>query len=114
MQSRFGTLATRKKFVQFQDILKTFDSTKETPTDLYRKLQVLFGEENSDLMEEFLLFLTPGQAAEVGRFMDHFIVNKMVKFLDLLKVCIIFTNMRFLIFIVNYLTPASPMEFFEM
>ncbi|GBP68607.1 GON-4-like protein [Eumeta japonica] len=73
------------KFVQFQNLLKTFDPKNETPVNLYRKIEVLFGEEHRDLIEDFLLFLTPSQAQEIGRFMDHFEMNKLVNFIDILK-----------------------------
>lgn len=81
--TRFGSTST--KFIQFRELLKTFDSDKETPVDLYRNIEALFGEENSDLVEEFLLFLTPSQAVEIGRFTDHLIMDRMTKFLHLLK-----------------------------
>ncbi|VVC92780.1 unnamed protein product [Leptidea sinapis] len=74
------------KFVQFREMLKTFDPHTESPVDLYRKVEELFGAEHKDVVEEFLLFLKPGQAAEVGRFMDHFMLNQMTSFIDLLQV----------------------------
>lgn len=74
------------KFVQFQNILKSFDPTKETPVDLYKKLEKVLGEEHKDILEEFLLFLKPGQAAEIGRFMDHFMLVQMTGFIELLQV----------------------------
>lgn len=83
--SRFRS-SNNDVFVAFQDLLKGFDPSKQTPIDLYRNIEKLFGEENNDLIEEFLLFLTPGQAAEVGKFMDHLMMNKMTQFLHLLKV----------------------------
>ncbi|CAG4947800.1 unnamed protein product [Colias eurytheme] len=73
------------KFAQFRDLLKSFDPGKETPVDLYRKVDLLFGEEHKDIVEEFLLFLKPGQAAEVGRFMDHFMLTQMTSFIKLLQ-----------------------------
>lgn len=74
------------KFIQFQEILKTFDPIKETPVDLYRKIEHLFGKEHKDIVEEFLLFLKPGQAAEIGRFMDHFMLVQMTRFINKLQV----------------------------
>ncbi|PZC83082.1 uncharacterized protein LOC110371282 [Helicoverpa armigera] len=87
VQSRFSsnTSVPTNKFVQFQSILKSFDPTKETPVDLYRKIENVFGEEHKDIVEEFLLFLKPGQAAEVGRFMDHFMLVQMTGFIELLQ-----------------------------
>ncbi|KAJ8717403.1 hypothetical protein PYW08_005802 [Mythimna loreyi] len=87
VQSRFSsnTSVPTNKFVQFQSILKSFDPTKETPVDLYRKIENVFGEEHKDIVEEFLLFLKPGQAAQVGRFMDHFMLVQMTGFIELLQ-----------------------------
>ncbi|KAM3956688.1 uncharacterized protein ACR2FA_009339 [Aphomia sociella] len=78
--------ATTNKFLKFQNILKTFDPSKETPVQLYRRIEELFGENHKDLLEEFLLFLRPGQAAEIGRFMDHFTLAQMTGFIELLQI----------------------------
>lgn len=80
----------KNKFVQFQNTLKTFDPNKETPVDLFRKIEQLFGEEHKDIVEDFLLFLKPGQAAEVGRFMDRFMLVRITAFIESLQVSIIF------------------------
>ncbi|KAI5642936.1 hypothetical protein NE865_04975 [Phthorimaea operculella] len=87
VQSKFSsnTSVPKNKFVQFQNILKSFDPNKETPVDLYRNIEQLFGEEHKDLVEEFLLFLEPGQAAEVGRFMDYFMMVQMTSFIEILQ-----------------------------
>lgn len=91
IQSKFTSHSTlpTNKFVQFREILKTFDPTKETPIDLYKKIEQLFGHDHKDIVEEFMLFLKPGQAAEVGRFMDHFMLGQMTGFIALLHVSII-------------------------
>lgn len=88
VQSRFASNSSvpTNKFVQFRDILKTFDPSKETPEDLYRKIELLFGNEHKDIFEEFLLFLKPGQALKVGRFMDHFMITQITRFIELLQV----------------------------
>lgn len=90
VQSRFAShpALPSNKFVQFRDILKSFDPTLETPVDLYRKIEEHFGNEHSDIVEEFLLFLKPGQTAEVGRFMDYLMLTKMTGFIQLLQVSI--------------------------
>ncbi|XP_045452467.1 uncharacterized protein LOC123661555 [Melitaea cinxia] len=87
VQSRFASNSSvpTNKFVQFRDILKTFDPSKETPEDLYRKIELLFGNEHKDIFEEFLLFLKPGQALKVGRFMDHFMITQITRFIELLQ-----------------------------
>ncbi|CAH2042607.1 unnamed protein product, partial [Iphiclides podalirius] len=87
IQLRFSTNSTvsTNKFVQFQEILKNFDPVRETPVELYKKIEHLFGEEHKDIVEEFLLFLKPGQAAQVGRFMDHFMLVQMTNFINKLQ-----------------------------
>lgn len=88
VQSRFSSHLNMpaNKFVQFQSVLKSFNPAKESPVDLYRKMEQLFGDEHRDIVEEFLLFLKPGEAAEVGRFMDHFALVHMTGFIELLQV----------------------------
>ncbi|CAH0401420.1 unnamed protein product [Chilo suppressalis] len=86
VQSRFSSNPSvpNNKFIQFQNILKTFDPSKETPVELYKKIEKLCGEEHKDILEDFLLFLKPGQAAEVGCFMDHFMMDRLNGFIELL------------------------------
>lgn len=88
VQARFGsnTSLPDNKFQQFEQILRNFDPFEHSVTDLYRSIEQLFGPANSDLIEEFLIFLTPGQAAEIGRFMEHFMITKMTKFVEILQV----------------------------
>ncbi|XP_034835570.1 uncharacterized protein [Maniola hyperantus] len=87
IQSRFAShlTAPTNNFVQFREILRTFDPSKETPVDLYKKIEQLFSAKHSDIVEEFLLFLKPCQAASVGRFMDHFMLSQMTVFIELLQ-----------------------------
>ncbi|KAL0820203.1 hypothetical protein ABMA28_006127 [Loxostege sticticalis] len=86
VQSRFSSNPSvpNNKFIQFQDILKTFDPSKESPVELYKRIEQLFGDEHPDILEDFLLFLKPGQAASVGRFMDHFMMVQLTSFIELL------------------------------
>lgn len=76
------------KFVQFQNILKSFDPSKETPLDLYKRIDSLFSAEHKDIVEEFLLFLKPGQAVEAGQFMDHFMLVQLTNFIEMLQVSV--------------------------
>lgn len=88
VQSRFSSHLNMpaNKFVQFQSVLKAFNPAKESPVELYRKIEQIFGDEHKDIVEEFLLFLKPGQAAKLGRFMDHFVLVHMTGFIELLQV----------------------------
>ncbi|XP_013162595.1 PREDICTED: uncharacterized protein LOC106114065 [Papilio xuthus] len=87
VQLRFtSNSSSANNFQKFQELLKQFDPRKETPVDLYRQVEQLFGDEHKDVVEEFLLFLKPGQAAEVGRFMDHFMIVQMTNFINELRI----------------------------
>lgn len=87
VQSRFSsyTSVSANKYIQFRNILQSYNPIKETPVDLYKKIERLFGDDHKDIVEEFLLFLRPGQAAEVGRFMDRLMLVQMTGFIDLLQ-----------------------------
>lgn len=76
------------KFILFQNLLKNFNPKVETPADLYRKIEELFGKEHKDIVEDFLLFLKPGQAVEVGRFTDRFQLVQITGFINMLHVSI--------------------------
>lgn len=92
-------------FVQFTDILQKFDPTKETPIDLYKKIEQLFGEEHKYFADEFLMFLTPGQAVEMGRFMDYFTMVQLSSFIQMLQVAclVIYHALRlFYLFVVCF------------
>lgn len=77
------------KFVQFRDILQGFDPSKETPIDLYKKIEEFFGDEHRELSDEFLMFLTTGQAAEAGRLLDRCMMVQLSKFVEMLQVSIL-------------------------
>ncbi|KAJ0173985.1 hypothetical protein K1T71_010131 [Dendrolimus kikuchii] len=87
VQTRFSsnTLATTNKCEQFHNILRSYNPNKETPVDLYRKIERLFDDGHKDIAEEFLLFLKPGQAAQIGRFMDRFMLVQMTGFIEMLQ-----------------------------
>ncbi|XP_039759520.1 uncharacterized protein LOC120633383 [Pararge aegeria] len=87
IQTRFAShsAAPTNHFVQFREILRSFDPAKETPVDLYKKVEELFGAKHKDIVEEFLLFLKPCQAASIGRFMDHFMISQMTVFVQFLQ-----------------------------
>lgn len=91
VQSRFSsnTSVPTNKFVQFQSILKSFNPSMETPVDLYKKIEHIFGVDHKDIVEEFLLFMKPGQAAEIGRFTDHFALVQLTGFIDMLHRCFV-------------------------
>lgn len=97
VQQRFSSNPTvpTNKFIQFQTILRDFNPNKETPIDIYKKVEQLFGPEHKDMVEDFLLFLKPGQAVQVGRLMDRISLVRMTGFIDLLHVSIVVLFKRF-------------------
>lgn len=110
VQTKFASnRVPNNKFVQFRDILQAFDPTKETPIDLYMRIEELFGEEHKYLADEFLMFLTPGQAVEMGRFMDYFTMVQLSSFVQMLKVLCQGHNVLVSVFCnkKNYLTKST-------
>lgn len=81
-----GTDVEGSKYEELKNIFNSYNVEIESPCILYKKVEKALGEEYSDLIDEFLTFLTPGQAAEIGRFMDHFQMNSMSEFLEKLQV----------------------------
>lgn len=82
------TLLTANKFEEFEkfaNILKTFDPSKECVADLYYKMEKIFHPNHPELLSLFLTFLDPGQAMQVGKFFEHFIMTNMSTFLEKLN-----------------------------
>lgn len=82
------TLLTANKFDEFEKfagILKTFDPSKERVSDLYYKMEKIFNPNHPELLSLFLTFLEPGQAMQVGKFFEHFIMTNMSTFLEKLN-----------------------------
>uniref|UniRef100_A0A182PTC6 Uncharacterized protein n=1 Tax=Anopheles epiroticus TaxID=199890 RepID=A0A182PTC6_9DIPT len=71
---------------RFEQILRNFDETQDRVAVLYYQIEDLLGESFPQLVDTFLTFLLPGQAAEVGKFMEHFILTNMGDFLEKLNV----------------------------
>uniref|UniRef100_A0A1Q3F2G0 Myb-like domain-containing protein n=1 Tax=Culex tarsalis TaxID=7177 RepID=A0A1Q3F2G0_CULTA len=74
------------QYEQFLEILQTFNEKEDRVADLYRKFEDLFLGEHPELCDLFLTFLLPGQAAEVGKFFEHFILTNANDFLAKLNV----------------------------
>lgn len=62
--------------------LNDFNVLVENVTDLYTKIESIIGEKYPDLCEEFLIFLTPAQAKELGKYLSHFMLTNMSLFLQ--------------------------------
>lgn len=70
----------------FLDILQSFNPTEDRVPDLYAKIENLLIMDYPELVDLFLTFLLPGQAAEVGRFFEHFILTNSNDFLTKLNI----------------------------
>lgn len=71
---------------KFNHILKTFDPRRDKVADLYYKLEQLFLPEHPELAQVFLTFLLPSEAAEIGKFFEHFMINNMTTFINKLNI----------------------------
>uniref|UniRef100_A0A182NSG0 Myb-like domain-containing protein n=1 Tax=Anopheles dirus TaxID=7168 RepID=A0A182NSG0_9DIPT len=71
---------------RFEQILRNFDETEDRVSSLYCQVEHLLGESYPQLVDMFLTFLLPGQAAEVGKFFEHFILTNMGDFLEKLNI----------------------------
>lgn len=67
------------------EILNDHEDSGDTPADLYKKLEKVLHPNHPDLVDEFLTFLTPSQAAEVGKLMPYFVMTRMSMFLRKLE-----------------------------
>uniref|UniRef100_A0A8W7PDJ9 Uncharacterized protein n=1 Tax=Anopheles coluzzii TaxID=1518534 RepID=A0A8W7PDJ9_ANOCL len=71
---------------RFEQILRNYDESENRVSVLYYQIEDLLGESFPQLVDMFLTFLLPGQAAEVGKFFEHFILTNMGDFLEKLNV----------------------------
>ncbi|XP_065369524.1 uncharacterized protein mute [Calliphora vicina] len=71
---------------KFNAILKSFDPKKDKVSDLYYKLEKLFLPDHPELAQVFLTFLLPSEAAEIGKFFEHFMINNMTTFINKLNI----------------------------
>ncbi|XP_035904308.1 uncharacterized protein LOC118508536 isoform X1 [Anopheles stephensi] len=71
---------------RFEQILRNFDEIEDRVSLLYYQIEDLLGESFPQLVDTFLTFLLPGQAAQVGKFFEHFILTNMSDFLEKLNV----------------------------
>uniref|UniRef100_A0A182M2J7 Myb-like domain-containing protein n=1 Tax=Anopheles culicifacies TaxID=139723 RepID=A0A182M2J7_9DIPT len=71
---------------RFEQILRNYDEIEDRVASLYYQIEDLLGESFPELVDAFLTFLLPGQAAQVGKFFEHFILTNMGDFLEKLNV----------------------------
>ncbi|XP_058449807.1 uncharacterized protein LOC131429599 [Malaya genurostris] len=83
------TLLAENKHSQYEtflEILQTFNEREDRVADLYYKIENLLVADHPELVDLFLTFLLPGQAAEVGKFLEHFILTNANDFLAKLNI----------------------------
>lgn len=49
-------------------------------------MEKFFLPDNPELIEIFLTFLLPGDAAQIGKFMEHFMLTNMMNFINKLNI----------------------------
>lgn len=70
-----------QEYERFIETLKSFDQQKERVAELYYKMENIFHPHHPELLNLFLTFLLPGQATQVGRFFEHFMITNMDTFI---------------------------------
>ncbi|XP_046632083.1 uncharacterized protein LOC124311787 isoform X2 [Daphnia pulicaria] len=72
-------------FKEFFTTLGQFQSSSGSFLELYRKIETIL-KDNMDLLEEFVLFLSPEAAAQCGVQFQHFLYVRMREFFSKLKI----------------------------
>lgn len=65
--------------------LSEHDETKNSVSNLYEKVVEAFSPKHNDLCEEFLMFLTPEQAQQIGKLVPYYMYTNMSIFLRKLE-----------------------------
>lgn len=66
---------------RIMSLLHDFDGNVNTVTDLYHEVEHILGGKHPELLTEFLSFLTPIQAQNLGKLVPHFMLSNMSLFL---------------------------------
>ncbi|KAF5275263.1 hypothetical protein FQA39_LY06923 [Lamprigera yunnana] len=74
-----------EKYECFMDVLNNFEGSTRI-SELYNKIEEVMGEDHKDLMEEFLTFLTPTQARDIGKLIPYYMISNMSLFLQKLEI----------------------------
>lgn len=74
------------EYQKFMEVLSEHDETTSSVSDLYEKIESVLSPKHSDLCEEFLTFLTPEQAKQIGKLVPHFMLSNMSLFLRKLEI----------------------------
>lgn len=68
------------------EILNNYNDKPNSVSELYKQMEMIIGPNNDDLMEEFLTFLTPAQAKDLGKLIPYYMLNNMSLFLRKLEI----------------------------
>ncbi|EDW48218.1 GM20022 [Drosophila sechellia] len=71
---------------KFNSILQNFDPRQEKVSSLYLKVEEILLPNHPDLAEVFLNFLLPAEAAEMGKFFEHFMICNATNFINKLNI----------------------------
>ncbi|KAH8284640.1 hypothetical protein KR018_009506 [Drosophila ironensis] len=71
---------------KFNNLLKTFDPHQDKAADLYLKVEKILMPNHPELAEMFLNFLLPAEAAEIGKFFEHFMITNANNFINKLNI----------------------------
>ncbi|XP_020799449.1 uncharacterized protein LOC110177191 [Drosophila serrata] len=71
---------------KFNSLLQNFDPKLEKVSDLYLKVEQILLPDLPELAEVFLNFLLPAEAAEIGKFFQHFMISNAANFINKLNI----------------------------
>lgn len=71
---------------RIMEILNDHEYT-DSNVELYRKIETVLHPKYSELLNEFLEFLTPTEAKSIGKLTQYYIISNMSTFLRKLEIC---------------------------
>ncbi|XP_017079177.1 uncharacterized protein LOC108113172 [Drosophila eugracilis] len=71
---------------KFNSLLQNFDPRQEKVSSLYLKVEEILLPNHPELAEVFLNFLLPAEAAEIGKFFEHFMISNATNFINKLNI----------------------------
>ncbi|XP_017049833.1 uncharacterized protein LOC108093948 [Drosophila ficusphila] len=71
---------------KFNSLLQNFDPRQEKVSSLYLKVEQILLPDHPELAEVFLNFLLPAEAAEIGKFFEHFMISNATNFINKLNI----------------------------
>ncbi|XP_017125281.1 uncharacterized protein LOC108144702 [Drosophila elegans] len=71
---------------KFNSLLQNYDPRQEKVSSLYLKVEKILLPDHPELAEVFLNFLLPAEAAEIGKFFEHFMITNATNFINKLNI----------------------------